>query len=674
MSERSRERLYNLLPAVYRLRDAAEGEPLRALLAVIEGEVDRIEADIGDLYENWFIETCEEWVVPYIADLLGIRKLPSVSAPTFNQRTHVANTLSYRRQKGTTDVLARLARDLTDWRVRVVELFRHVAATQHLTLPRPDLCTVDVRDDGALTLLESPFDPWPHTADVRAISEGVVRHNLPNIALFLWRLSVFHVERARALAAEGQADGSYFFSAVGDDAPLFNPGVTGGGDDEPDLPVALRPRALSDELEAIRRAIAAGADPPPLRYFDPERPVFLIEYIPEGGGAELTVPPEEIVIADLSSWGAPSPVSPAISAAVDPLLGRLLFLDVVPAEVRVSYSYGVSGVVGAGPYDIVERAPIDPERDREVAAADPGPSLAEALSPIEWEDYARITIEIKDSDTHDAAEITVPPGKEIELRARNRHRPLISIPTGVEDSWKLTLWDSHLILDGLLIVGGPIEVNVDAGKRARLTLRRSTVVARPASSPWLKITGGGELELTLERSITEGVPANPSVLFVRDSIIDGDITAKSATIERSTVFGKVTADVLELASDTIFLGLVTVTYAQRGAARYSYILPDSITPPRYRCQPDLALSAATSAEEDRVLARVKPTFTSDRRGDPGYAQLSAYCDDHIRRGGSDGGEMGVFFHLKNLAREENLRAGLEEYVRFGYEAGIFYLT
>ena len=30
------ERLYHLLPAVYRLRDAAHGEPLRALLGTIE--------------------------------------------------------------------------------------------------------------------------------------------------------------------------------------------------------------------------------------------------------------------------------------------------------------------------------------------------------------------------------------------------------------------------------------------------------------------------------------------------------------------------------------------------------------------------------------------------------------------------------------------------------------
>lgn len=60
------DRLYQLLPAIYRLRDAAEGEPLRALLAVVEEEFNLLEADIDRLYDNWFIETCDEWVVAYL--------------------------------------------------------------------------------------------------------------------------------------------------------------------------------------------------------------------------------------------------------------------------------------------------------------------------------------------------------------------------------------------------------------------------------------------------------------------------------------------------------------------------------------------------------------------------------------------------------------------------------
>src|SRR3954447_7597061 len=79
------ERLYGLLPSIYRQRDLDEGEPLRALLAVIEGELTRIETDIDELYDNWFIETCEEWAVPYIGDLLDIGGLHDIQQTAYSQ-------------------------------------------------------------------------------------------------------------------------------------------------------------------------------------------------------------------------------------------------------------------------------------------------------------------------------------------------------------------------------------------------------------------------------------------------------------------------------------------------------------------------------------------------------------------------------------------------------------
>ena len=96
----SDDRLYNLLPTIYRIRDAEQGEPLRALLALISEEMNGVEADITSLYENWFIETSDEWVVPYIGDLLGVRGLSTITSTAFSQRRYVANTLFYRRRKG----------------------------------------------------------------------------------------------------------------------------------------------------------------------------------------------------------------------------------------------------------------------------------------------------------------------------------------------------------------------------------------------------------------------------------------------------------------------------------------------------------------------------------------------------------------------------------------------
>src|SRR5262249_50569973 len=63
--------LYNLLPAVYRERDAALNYPLRGLLGLIGSQAALLDADIAQLYNNLFIETCADWVIPYIGDLVG---------------------------------------------------------------------------------------------------------------------------------------------------------------------------------------------------------------------------------------------------------------------------------------------------------------------------------------------------------------------------------------------------------------------------------------------------------------------------------------------------------------------------------------------------------------------------------------------------------------------------
>src|SRR5262249_60918235 len=107
------DRLYDLIPSVYRMRDADQGYPLRGLLRVISEQVDVVEADIGRLYDNWFIETCEDWVVPYLADLIGYQPLhePSEAAPVrtdegrrlarvLSPRRDVANTIADRRRQG----------------------------------------------------------------------------------------------------------------------------------------------------------------------------------------------------------------------------------------------------------------------------------------------------------------------------------------------------------------------------------------------------------------------------------------------------------------------------------------------------------------------------------------------------------------------------------------------
>src|ERR1700686_3264884 len=132
---RQPDRLYELLPAIHRIRDAEQGYPLRALLQVIGEQVDVIEDNISQLYDNWFIETCEDWAVPYIGDLVGYRVVHEAGEPgdaitsaalnkILIQRRDVADTIRNRRRKGTLALLEDLALDVAGWPTRAVEFYK----------------------------------------------------------------------------------------------------------------------------------------------------------------------------------------------------------------------------------------------------------------------------------------------------------------------------------------------------------------------------------------------------------------------------------------------------------------------------------------------------------------------------------------------------------------------
>ena len=140
------ETLYNLLPAIYRVRDAEQAGPLQALMSVLAEQVTALEENLAQLYDDQFIETAADWVVPYIGDLIGYRGLYGVTPELTSPRAEVANTIAYRRRKGTAAMLEQLARDVTGWDARVVEFFERLATTQYMNHTRPDnLQTPDLR-------------------------------------------------------------------------------------------------------------------------------------------------------------------------------------------------------------------------------------------------------------------------------------------------------------------------------------------------------------------------------------------------------------------------------------------------------------------------------------------------------------------------------------------------
>ena len=60
------------------------------------------------MWDDLFVETCAEWVVPYIGDLVA--NTPIYEVPGVGRRADVADTIHWRRRKGTLAMLGDLAR------------------------------------------------------------------------------------------------------------------------------------------------------------------------------------------------------------------------------------------------------------------------------------------------------------------------------------------------------------------------------------------------------------------------------------------------------------------------------------------------------------------------------------------------------------------------------------
>lgn len=727
------ERLYDLLPAIYRIRDAEEGEVLRALFGAIEEEMQALEQDIAGLYEDLFIETCDEWVIPYIGDLLGVHGVHPLSARAGSLRSYVANTIAYRRRKGTAAVLEQVARDITGWSAHAVEFFELLATTQHLNHLRPhNIRTPDLRDTNRLELLGGPFESATHTVDVHRIATAGGRYNIPNIGIFLWRLQSYPLSRVTAREVTG---GGYTFDPTGIDIPLFNRPQTEREivhlAEELNVPAPLRRRPLYDELEARRQALT-NSNTLQHVYFG-QQPVFRVFVAIDGALEEI--PPEEILICDLSDWRTPpTEIDYTILAAVDPVLGRLvLSASLLHDEVLVSHSYGFSGDVGAGPYnrtvftrEVLNRAPDWQVGVSQEETAVGGENIFKTLSDAvsEWNDRPDGevgVIVIMDSRTYrddltgkhairipESSQLLIiaadwpvvrddvpEPHRLIGQFAARDLRPHLLRNMDVSGTAGA---DSHgpgeLVLDGILIEDA---ITVQEGNLGSLKVAHCTLIPGKAS---IEVPYSDEvylrndaLKLTVEGTICGGIVLSDAIqsLSVTDCIIDGaggtalDAVGAAVQIERSTVIGSSNMRSLQ-ASNSIFTDRVNVEQRQVGCMRFCVLPYASRTPRRFRCQPDLALSnralrlnlssveELSELEENAVLARLQPVFTMFSYGKPAYVQLSSACAEEIRTGAEDGSEMGVFGTLQQPQREANLHAAMEEYLRFGLDAGVFYVT
>ncbi|MFA0811117.1 hypothetical protein [Microbulbifer epialgicus] len=730
MNRISPEALYRLLPAVHRLRDADEGEPLRAIISVLSREGAVVEENIEQLLDNLFIETCADWAAPYIGGIIGYRALYPVEGANVGNRAEVANTIGYRRRKGTATVLEALARDVTGWPAHVVEFFQVTASCQHMNHIRPTHHMVpDLHDPLKLEPLSRAFDRVSHLADVRSIQQAPRRksvrgrHNFTNIGLFLWRLIPMAHTRVPCVRVD---DRRFLFDPLGAPRQLVNLPQP-----EESISSISQPEHLPGDIS--RRALAAE----PFLWYGPGRafeifvndvavPVTRIEAC-DLSDDELGwnhSPHSAIPAEDLAEIEGGNPLVPPANALVrvDPVLGRFAFPSGEPGEVRASFHIGFPARIGGGQYNRATTLTQDPGQELVSCPSPEHPDLQSAIDTIA---PGGGIVEITNSDIFsEALAISAEAGMELILRAANGVRPTLRTAAPITVSGGA---ESRIILDGLVIEGGPLTIqpNGEGESPKSVTLRHLTLIpglaftasGEPQSpeATSLEITTSG-LELIIERCITGPLRIDQTTnTEIHDSIVDaaanpardsaaslavagpageGD-AAGALTIIASTVIGRILARSFPLVSNAILHARSTDDSApvralrrQQGCMRFSFVPDTSITPRRYRCQPQLAIDNAIAASvaeaggpigaaqrallHSRIARRMRPVFTAQSACHSAYAQLSRTAPIEIRTGASDEGEMGAYHLLAAPQREANLRIRLEEYLRLGLEAGIFY--
>lgn len=574
--------------------------------------------------------------------------------------------------------------------------------------------------------MNGPFDELAHNVDVRRINSHRTfgRYNIPSVGVYVWRLKSYSVTQAPAYCMD--RDRNHFtFSILGLDTRLFTKPVEEPDPthiaDETNVPAIIRRRAFEERLED---------------FYGEGKSLCIWR-----GDLGQPVPVENIIAADLSDW---SYVPSGDDVAVDPELGRIALsssysLKHSDVGIWVSYHYGFSADMGGGEYPRKLRQ----RPDQEVYRVGPNESfhrISDALSQwsidkINDEKKRNAIIEIEDCGAYvEQIRITLEAGDHLELRAANGMRPAIRLlnwETNRSDSLKIEGTGGngspgHITLDGLLITGRGIKVT---GELAEVKIRHSTLVpgrmqeddhqTQKSAAPSLRLINTSA-RLIVESSILGSILINqdevrtdPLSVCIKDSILDAidperkvldasgcPVAFAKLTILRSTIYGETQVHSIDLAENSLFFGKVIVCRRQEGCVRFCYIAPQSRTPRRYSCQPDLVeqaaeeeiriaarepgtalpilsdeelkeeIKAAKQSENDRVI----PQFNSTYYGTSGYFQLADSCALEIKRGADDQSEMGVFHDLYQPQREANLRARLEEYTPAGTDVGIIFVN
>jgi hypothetical protein len=569
------DRLYALLPAIYQLRDVQQNFALRDLLRTIAGQVAIVEGDIRQQYDDWFIETCAEWVVPYIGDLIGWEPVRQAGAaasrgalrasplwPAYSPRRDVSNTVAHRRRKGTLALLAQLARDVAGWQAVAVEFYRRLDWTQHLDHRHPDRGRiVDLHDPAPLAQIDGPFDRLAHTADIRRIGSHHVPgwYNIGSIGVFVFRLQSLSVTKTSAYQHEEFGAQCYTFSLLGNDTALFVHPAQPGSADSKDLPEFVYPvaiqRALLEAPVNTGRAQRVGASPAvygaaaSLAIYAPNWPTR---------DAIQPIPADRIIPADLDNW---TYLAPRGHVLVDPQRGRIVFPPRQrPQHVSVSYHYGFPALFGGGEYARNLARPEGAAYYWVHSAGFAGALGKDRFSTIEdalkrWkadsteENGPRVgVIELLESGAYPGpVEMELGAGTTLHLRAADRVRPVVRLFDRKPDqSDAMTIRGgpgSRVLLEGLIVTGRGLAIQgptSEEGPRAadlcELTLRHCTLVPgwgltcecepRRPSEPSI-ILDGTSATLDIRYSIIGAIQVvadefrnDPLRIVISDTIVD----------------------------------------------------------------------------------------------------------------------------------------------------------
>lgn len=641
------EKIWDMIPAHYRHEDGVAENPgvLRALVEIIARRAAVVRRDTDRLWEDQSIETCEEWAVPYIGELVGTRMVSALNPR--GARVDVAKTIYYRRRKGTLAVLEELIADITEWDGAVVESFRRLGRAWHGLDPLPEFRLgalsgtppggwADLRRPRAAEAAGSAFDEYHHTPDFRRHNGGngrSGRYNIPKLAFHLFTTPVYGLRGVTPAAV--MPDTGFTFDPSGRDAPLFAPRNRPEDWDE------WRPAAQS-ELPAPMdcELLSAG------------------EYA-TGAVGVYDAPGSLLAMADLSGadLGAWSGAAVGKDALVDPARGRMLFLGGAPAEgITCDYHYGFPCEIGAGGYDrrhVEDRLPT-------VAALTGGGTLADAAVAS-----AGIT-GIGDSATYtpleDKGDVSA-----LTLQAANRQRPYLLL----QNDWVLDTAagaDAVIVLDGLWLGAAAPARLILRGDYESVTLVSMTLdpggarTENPADGtlPAVTLAVEGAVEtLRIGKCVLGPIEVTGSVerLEISDSIVqslDATVPAVSmglgeAVLKRVTVLGRLDLHRLH-ASDCILRGSVQVLNNQDGCLRFSAV-PFSAGLPK-------PFEVHWIGAQDRL-------FESERFGHPAYARPRASAPAAVLRGGENGLEMGACHLALRPVKLDGLKAKVGEYLPFG---------